>query len=623
MRVGDALVLGRAIWLGALLPGMAMAANVGVVPKKLIAVDKLTSAGKAKVVYVAKDEAVTKGAGTDVGQISVQFDVVYGNGSGAGTFTLPAGASDGIAGWLVNKDTVARYVNKTAPSGPTEAKVGVVKPGKVLKLVGKGLGDVSLDVIGAGDPGAGGVQTAYCVTNEAEEHCHCSAFTGCAYTAIAGGTGAKLVCKTGTSDGGCSALVPPTTTSTTSPTSTTSTTIAGLGSTLEVQSDNVNSGLFAARIGVKSACTADLHAVITGPVPGGDFVGCSTLTSDADLASGAVTFTAGDLVILRNGFQVAAGASLTVEIDRALYPDAWVQDDTPDGETIYSARFFLDPTSLDLFDGSHIFHFLAFDGGGQPELRVGLKRNGTENRLFLEVFEDNGAFQTTEFTNEILVGPGWHWVDVGWQASAGLDNGRALICLDQPAPPAGCVELSGLDNDTGAIDFVRWGAVDVPSDSDLGLLDIDDFTSGPFDDGFESGSTSAWSAPSGGPVVTCNVPAPYLTIQAAVDDPACSTIVVAPGAYLEGVSVGRSLTLEGAGPGSTVLTGPLLADGSGTQLTLKSFGIDTTGPLTGCFAFALAATGGAIVHPADVAASHGAGPPVGPCPMFDGFASGS
>jgi hypothetical protein len=46
---------------------------------------------------------------------------------------------------------------------------------------------------------------------------------------------------------------------------------------------------------------------------------------------------------------------------------------------------------------------------------------------------------------------------------------------------------------------------------------------------------------------TCAVPsAGYPTIQAAVDDPTCNTINVAPGAYVENVSIARSVTLNGA-----------------------------------------------------------------------------
>jgi hypothetical protein len=178
-----------------------MAADIPVTPTKLIVVDKLSSAGKAKVVFVAKDAGATKGAGADVDQISVQLDMVYDNGNAAGAFAVPARSGNG---WVANKDTVAKYVNKFAPAGPTEAKVAVIKPGKLLKLVGKGLGDTDFDVLGGGDP-AGPVYTAYCVDNAGEENCHCSEFTGCIYRSIAGGTGAKLVCKTGQGDPQCTA----------------------------------------------------------------------------------------------------------------------------------------------------------------------------------------------------------------------------------------------------------------------------------------------------------------------------------------------------------------------------------------------------------------------------------
>jgi hypothetical protein len=51
---------------------------------------------------------------------------------------------------------------------------------------------------------------------------------------------------------------------------------------------------------------------------------------------------------------------------------------------------------------------------------------------------------------------------------------------------------------------------------------------------------------------TCSVPSAYPTIQAAVDDPTCTTINVAPGAYIENVSIPRSVTLNGAQAGQPV-----------------------------------------------------------------------
>ena len=252
-------------------------------------------------------------------------------------------------------------------------------------------------------------------------------------------------------------------------------TLPAIASDLDVQQANANTGIYAARVAVGSDCTADTHEVVSGAIVPGTHEGCSTLTSDGVLAAGIATFRAGDLVILRDGFAVETGASLTIEIDRALYPDAWVQDDTPDGETVYSARFYLDPSSVALGASDRFYHFLAFDAAGDAELRVGLKQNGTERRLFLEAIEDDDNVETTEGAGELLLANGWHWVEVGWTAGAG--DGSAFICLDAETPPTGCVELSNLDNDTGAIDFVRWGAIDVPSESELGSVDLDDFES--------------------------------------------------------------------------------------------------------------------------------------------------
>jgi YVTN family beta-propeller protein/cysteine-rich repeat protein len=170
--------------------------EIPVSSRKLIVVDKLTAASKAKLVYVAKDPGVDKGAGTDVEGIEIHFSLAYDSASGA--FTLPAGSGDATAGWKVNRSTVAKYVNKAAPAGPTGVKVGVVKPGKLLKIVGKTLGDAPLDLLGAGAP-VGDVVTRYVVTNDGEHYLHCSRFeaSGVVYKEIAGGTGAKLVAKNG------------------------------------------------------------------------------------------------------------------------------------------------------------------------------------------------------------------------------------------------------------------------------------------------------------------------------------------------------------------------------------------------------------------------------------------
>lgn len=124
---------------------------------------------------------------------------------------MPAGASANQSpGWVVNSEKIAKYVNRDAPAGPTGVKLVIIKPGRLIKLVGTTLGDEPLDILEAGHPGKG-IFLAFCVTNGGEEKCHCSHTggpDGCAYRSIAGGTGAKMVCRGGGVNDTCDALTP-------------------------------------------------------------------------------------------------------------------------------------------------------------------------------------------------------------------------------------------------------------------------------------------------------------------------------------------------------------------------------------------------------------------------------
>jgi len=178
--------------------------------KKLVVIDKTQSSGTSKTLFLSKDRAILKGTGLDVGDISLRLEVSYAGaaGSTAGAFVVPAGAGTDRSGWKTNRATLAKYLNKDAPSGPTTTKVALVKPGKVAKLVAKGVGDLPLDVLRAGAPQGDGVHTTLEVTNGSETHRHCSLFPTerCKWKTIAKGAGAKLVCKKG--EGGACAAAP-------------------------------------------------------------------------------------------------------------------------------------------------------------------------------------------------------------------------------------------------------------------------------------------------------------------------------------------------------------------------------------------------------------------------------
>ncbi|HVS14795.1 MAG TPA: hypothetical protein VMV46_12780 [Thermoanaerobaculia bacterium] len=227
---------------------------------------------------------------------------------------------------------------------------------------------------------------------------------------------------------------------------------------------------FGARFTIATTCTFDNQVTATGSLSE-TLEACDTLTASGTVST-AATLRAGDRVILRDGFNVAAGASLTVEIDRTLYPDAYLQDDTPDGETVYAARFYLDAKELTLDPGDRFIHFVARDAAGEPLVRLVIKQEGTEVRLVLEAFEDGGGVVTTEGSIElVLPADGYHWLEVGRVAGAG--DGSTYLCLD--ATMGSCVELTDLDNDAGSVHSVRWGAMDVRAN--LGTLDVDEFES--------------------------------------------------------------------------------------------------------------------------------------------------
>ena len=84
----------------------------------------------------------------------------------------------------------------------------------------------------------------------------------------------------------------------------------------------------------------------------------------------------------------------------------------------------------------------------------------------------------------------------------------------------------------------------------------------------------------GGP--TCNVPTDYLTIQEAVNDAGCTTIVVAAGTYAEPaagpLTINRTLTLQGAqnGVDARGRGGPesIITDAQGTVVTASNVVID-------------------------------------------------
>jgi hypothetical protein len=162
---------------------------------KLVLVDRAGTADD-RMLFVSKDTGVSvhSGYAEDTG---FRFSVAY--GATSGSYTVPPGTYDGGVGWTVSFTPAlkARYRNGEAPAGQTQVRILRIRQDGPLKVGARGVGDIPIDILGAGAP-SGPVSVVAHVTGGESRRTLCTEFASCAYTAFAGGSGAKLVCKDGT-----------------------------------------------------------------------------------------------------------------------------------------------------------------------------------------------------------------------------------------------------------------------------------------------------------------------------------------------------------------------------------------------------------------------------------------
>src|SRR5262245_56770903 len=92
--------------------------------------DRSASSGTAKINYRSTAlPCIQKGPAGSTGQISGEFDILYIDtpGSAQGAFVMPEP-------WFINTDTRAKFLNTSAPSGPTTARKVGVKAEKLARF---------------------------------------------------------------------------------------------------------------------------------------------------------------------------------------------------------------------------------------------------------------------------------------------------------------------------------------------------------------------------------------------------------------------------------------------------------------------------------------------------------
>jgi glucose/arabinose dehydrogenase len=154
----------------------------------------------------------------------------------------------------------------------------------------------------------------------------------------------------------------------------------------------------------------------------------------------------------------------------------FVVDDRPNDENRYRARFHFDPNGFDPGEAQgrlrlRLFH--AFEEA--PVLRrlvtVVLRRSQGAYAVSARVRLDNGTTADTPF---VPVTDAPHVVEFDWRRSTSVaaPNGSFTLRVDGAVAST----LSGLDNDSRAVDFARLGAMAVKPGA-LGTLYFDEFVS--------------------------------------------------------------------------------------------------------------------------------------------------
>ena len=147
---------------------------------------------------------------------------------------------------------------------------------------------------------------------------------------------------------------------------------------------------------------------------------------------------------------------------------AFVEDGSPEAETHYRARFFINTGDVQLSDEDAFDVFAGYDGLGSVQFRLEiLKAGGT---LFIRGLArlDEGGFEASE---PIAVAAGYHLIEMEWMA--GDPAGAMRLWVNEAEP----LELSLPGNGSARIEWVRLGSVNGIDPTAAGSLAIDDFVS--------------------------------------------------------------------------------------------------------------------------------------------------
>ncbi len=158
------------------------------------------------------------------------------------------------------------------------------------------------------------------------------------------------------------------------------------------------------------------------------------------------------------------GLAASINDTNAIY----VQDDTPDGEGTFHARFYINPDGLNMGAADILPIFQGLDSGGSPVMKVEINNpSGSAFQVRVNVLEGStwvpGSWQS-------LPG-GWTAIEIDYKTTHELGFSKLYINGNQTG------SVSNINNPDHQLHSVRLGAVSIPSGTTSGVLYFDDYES--------------------------------------------------------------------------------------------------------------------------------------------------
>jgi hypothetical protein len=188
----------------------------------------------------------------------------------------------------------------------------------------------------------------------------------------------------------------------------------------------------------------------------GDFSAWTT----ASTGGGDLSVSAAAALVGLNGMQVVVNDTTNMT----------VTDQTPNAEPHYRARFYFDPNSISMADGLDFYLLTGYDTSSVFQVQFGFSAGNY--RIRLRQTNDSAGTTSTAWIN---ITDASHFIEIEWRAASavGANDGSATLWIDGVQSSS----LSGVDNDTRRIEYVRLGAVSGLNAGTLGTYYLDAFES--------------------------------------------------------------------------------------------------------------------------------------------------